>query len=67
MSDNRAYKLTDGGTLAIVPGPYPYLWLGDSEGFYVGSTKDTDQLRRIHRAIGKALDKANIQSTEADK
>ena len=59
MANSRAYKLQNGAKLAIVPGPHPYLWLGDAEGFYVGSTKDTDQLRRIHAAIGKALDAAD--------
>ena len=55
----KTYKLGGGRWMEVVPGPQPYLWIGnDDYEDNVSFTVDTLQLRRIHAAIGAVLEKA---------
>lgn len=53
---NHVLEITieSGHEVCVVAGAHPYLWIGDTEGFYIGSS-NTDELRQIRDAITKAL------------
>jgi hypothetical protein len=50
----RTWKLDSGRhVIKLVPGPHPYLWIGDYVGCF--DTLDKKQLRSLRDALTKAL------------
>lgn len=62
MAENPQVKLhgvgKTVGTIEVVGGPHPYLWIGDAEGRVLGVTGSTDELRELRDYITKALRRA---------